>query len=127
MSDHYILQGQTPVKVTLHEWAEWLNTANRHVAVTSVGEYRVSTVFLGLDHSFGDGGLPVLFESLVFKGEHSWDEIDGRRYHFWSEAENGHAELVAELEKKVEPEIRARTAKEMAENHSYYKTVTEPE
>jgi hypothetical protein len=35
----------------------------------SVGEANVSTVFLGLDHNFG-GGQPVLFETMVFGGEH---------------------------------------------------------
>lgn len=32
-------------------WARWFETADRRVALTRVGEYTVSTVFLGLDHS----------------------------------------------------------------------------
>lgn len=53
------------------------------------GDITVSTVFLQLDHSFGDEE-PVLFETLVFGGPH-----DGymQRYHTWDEAINGHKEV----------------------------------
>lgn len=46
----------------------------------------VSTVFLSLDHGWGEGA-PVLFETLVFGGQH-----DGRmnRYTSWDDAERGH-------------------------------------
>jgi hypothetical protein len=46
----------------------------------------VSTVFLGLDHSFGEGP-PQLFETMIFGGEH--DEYQ-ERYSTWDEAEAGH-------------------------------------
>ena len=46
----------------------------------------VSTVFLGLDHAF-DGGTPLLFETMIFGGEH--DEYQ-ERYATWDEAEAGH-------------------------------------
>jgi hypothetical protein len=35
------------------EWAEWIETAERHVANDLIDGVRVSTVFLGLDHAFG--------------------------------------------------------------------------
>jgi hypothetical protein len=46
----------------------------------------VSTVFLGIDHNFGNGP-PLLFETMVFGGEY-----DGycKRYSTWEEAEGGH-------------------------------------
>lgn len=126
MSDKYILDGQTPIKCdSLPKWAIWLQKANRFVALTQINEYRVSTIFMGIDHSHGAGGLPVLFETLVFKSAHSWDEIDGRRYHFWSEAEKGHAEIVAELEKRLEKEITAATQQTLADSHKYYTALTE--
>jgi len=51
----------------------------------------VSTVFLGLDHAFGDGP-PVLFETMVFGGP-----LDGEqdRYCTWDEAVAGHAAMLA--------------------------------
>jgi len=36
-----------------------------------IGPYHVSTIFLGLDH--GHNGVPMLFETMVFKGNSSSD------------------------------------------------------
>jgi len=49
----------------------------------------VSTVFLGLDHSFE--GSPVLFETLVSGGNLD-EEMD--RYHSWEEAVKGHNNML---------------------------------
>ena len=53
------------------------------------GEIVVSTVFLGLDHGWGDGP-PVLFETLVFPDTKRMD-----RYCTWDEAVAGHERIVA--------------------------------
>ena len=98
MGDHYILgeDGKTPVHVDLMEWAEWFETADRRVAATEIGVVgdddanRVSTVFLGLDHSF-ETGPPLLFETMVFGGPMD-QEMD--RYTTWEEAEAGHLAMV---------------------------------
>ena len=52
----------------LDEWGRGLFD-QRRVAETIVGDARVSTVFLGLDHGCGDDP-PVLFETMVFGGVH---------------------------------------------------------
>lgn len=39
----------------------------RTVAKTDVGEVHVSTVWLGIDHQFGQGP-PIIFETMVFGG-----------------------------------------------------------
>lgn len=75
-------------------WAQWFETAKdeRIVARTDlrVGGY-VSTVFLGLDHSFFGDGPRQLFETLVFDGPH---DGAGCRYATWAQAEAGHQALV---------------------------------
>lgn len=48
-------------------WAKWFETAERHVADETIGDSRISTVFLGIDHGFGHGE-PVLWETMVFGG-----------------------------------------------------------
>jgi hypothetical protein len=63
----------------------------RRVAATEVGEARVSTVFLGLDHNFFGSGPPLLYETLVFGG--SMDS-EMRRYATRAEALVGHDEVV---------------------------------
>lgn len=38
----------------------------KNVAITLVGNYKVSTIFLGLDHNWEPGGPPVLWETMAF-------------------------------------------------------------
>lgn len=67
----------------------------RRIARTKVpgADSTVSTVWLGLDHQFGDGP-PLIFESLVFGGG-----MDGEmeRYSTEAEARAGHDALVAKV------------------------------
>ena len=91
MGDKYILKDRQAVPASLEEWAVWFETADRIVAKDEVGDAKVSTVFLGLDHNWGDGP-PVLFETMIFGGEH--DEYQDR-CSTWDEAEQMHAKAVA--------------------------------
>ncbi len=87
----YILEGHTPVVVTdIRTWARWFETADRGVARTEKNGVTVSTVFLGLDHSFGSGP-PLLFETMVFGGKLDQEQ---ERYSTWDEAEAGHKSMV---------------------------------
>lgn len=92
MLDKYILIKKKPVpEPDLMKWAEWFETAERHVADETIDGVRVSTVFLGLDHSFGEG-KPILFETMIFGGEH--DQYQDR-CSTWKEAEEMHKKAVA--------------------------------
>lgn len=89
----YILKGQIAVACEdLVTWATWFEQADRKVARTMVGDVRISTVFLGLDHSFFEHGPPTLFETMIFGGVHNQDMW---RYATWQEAEAGHKLAVA--------------------------------
>jgi len=83
----YILKNKEPVKASIEEWTEWSKENKKHIDETVKDEIRVSTVFLGLDHSFS-GSEPVLFETMIFGGEHDQDQW---RYKTWKEAVDGHA------------------------------------
>jgi hypothetical protein len=97
MSDKYILDsaGNPEPAPSLMAWANWFdgNRDKRRVGDDTVGDVRVSTVFLGLDHSFG-GGPPLLYETMVFGGP-----LDGEqeRYSTRAEAEAGHATMLARV------------------------------
>jgi hypothetical protein len=101
-SRFYVLEGHEPRPVTPEEWGRWMETGRRQVDFSDLGYCTVSTVFLGVDHRFGEGP-PILFETMVFgppEGTTSFpEEWDGRmnRYATWDEAAAGHAEMVAEL------------------------------
>jgi hypothetical protein len=98
----FILEGHTPVpEPDRFKWGLWMETAVRRVALTTTENGEVSTVFLGLDYSFGEPGGPILFETRVFGGELD-QEMD--RYRTWEEAEAGHREFVSRIQ--PEPMIR---------------------
>ena len=92
--DHYILEPDGTIRsgVELIEWARWLETAKRHVGHDHLpGGVLVSTVFFGIDHNFGPDGPPLLFETMIFGGEH--DQFQDR-YATLDEAKAGHAKAV---------------------------------
>lgn len=68
---HWILVDKKPKSVDLMEWASWIeNKANKIVKQEHVGCVFVSTVFLGIDHSFSlnPDAQPILFETMIFGG-----------------------------------------------------------
>lgn len=100
MSDHYILVDGEVKPAELMEWAEWFgNMDNRRIARTKVGSAEVSTVFLGLNHNWGDGP-PLIFETMVFGGP--LDE-ECERYSTLDEARRGHDHMVARVEESEAP------------------------
>ncbi len=87
---YYILDGHKVVATEdFLEWGNWFRKADRHVGDETRDGVRVSTVFLSLNHSSGEGP-PLLFETMVFGGEHDGD-MD--RYSTWEEAEQGHKRM----------------------------------
>ena len=75
----------------LLEWAQKLEIEgyNRVEETTLPDGKWVSTVWLGLDHQFGDGP-PLIFETMVFQSRDSLDEQDMERYSTIEEAREGH-------------------------------------
>lgn len=106
---HYILggpDGRTPLlEHNLERWAWWFEVASRRdarrVAKTELPNgIFISTVFLGLDHSFARSGPPVLFETMSWVGADTEDYFD--RYCTWAEAEAGHARIVQQALEAIE-------------------------
>ena len=62
-----ILDGHEIVVVDLMTWAKWFEDKDKTVERTSIGDVKVSTVFLGVDHSWG-GGKSLWFETMIFGG-----------------------------------------------------------
>ena len=88
---YYILEDKKPKQVNdLEDWAMQFDHQNRIVKQDKIQDVKISTVFLGLDHSF-DEGVPILFETMIFGGEHDGYQ---ERYATWEEAEKGHEEAI---------------------------------
>lgn len=103
----YILKGRRPFAVPFWKQEAWMQAKNPGghritwtIARSRAGRYTVSTIFLGLDHSFGFDGPPVLFETMAYvrspdgKGEFRDEQY---RYRTWDEAIRGHRQYTARL------------------------------
>lgn len=75
----------------------------KRVAETAIGDYWVSTVWLGLDHGLGRPyERPLIFETMVFNRATDESDLDCKRYSTEAEAREGHERMVAEVRLIVE-------------------------
>jgi len=96
---NYVLaaDGKTPIEEpdTL-KWAWWFEHADRVVRQDRVGDYTISTVFLGIDHNWW-GGKPILWETMTFGGcgiSLASEDIMQRRYRSYEDALAGHMKVL---------------------------------
>ena len=105
MSEYYDRQGNP---LTLMQWAAMFETGRdiKRVAETTLPSGRwVSTVWMGLNHRFGDGP-PLIFETMVFPSRDDMGDLDSDRYSTEAEALAGHERMVAWWTAHDEPEDR---------------------
>lgn len=122
MSEYYDRTGRS---VELEEFASLLAMPNyKRVAYTEVTsrsapeiKYRVSTVWLGIDHNWGEGD-PLIFETMVFADtpdperyqgvfnpDPAWVDKLCRRYSTELDAQLGHEETVILVAATVPDEV----------------------
>jgi hypothetical protein len=91
----YVLKNKIPVpEPDIRKWGVWRRLNTRVVKKTNFApDIEVSTVFLGVDYSSGNGELQV-FETFVFGGL-----LDGEqtRCATWEEAEVIHKDMCARV------------------------------
>jgi len=103
---HYILEKDnttTKKANSIEEWADWFEHAdNRLIKQTQVRAARVSSVFLGIDHSFdtSEGAEPILFETMIFGG--AYDQFQWR-YTTAEEALEDHDKIVKMVMLGIDP------------------------
>lgn len=86
--NYYDLDGNP---IDMETWAtRFEDVDGRRIGLDERGDVRISTVWLGLDHQWGDGP-PLIFETMVFGGEHDGEM---RRYSTREQAERGHEAMV---------------------------------
>jgi hypothetical protein len=93
---YYDRQGN-PIDGAL-EWAKRMKDEKRVAETTLADGTWVSTVWLGLDHSWG-GGPPLIFETMVRLPDGTWDECE--RYSTEAEALAGHGAMVERWRAKL--------------------------
>ena len=93
-----------PLNIT---WAVWMadHREDYHLTDDILG-INVSTVFLGLDHSFGRGD-PILWETMIFDNEAADDGhvIDQWRFSFQADAYDFHEKKVLSYKAMLTPLI----------------------
>ena len=90
----------------VQQWARFFESDGRRVASTIIEGVRISTVFLGLDHGFMKDAPPLLFETMIFGGDH--DDYQ-RRCSTFDEAEAMHikaCELVKQMSGRWAREVK---------------------
>ena len=93
---NYILKGSKVVPTDVETWGEWFGNADRILSQVRVGDFYVSTVFIGIP-----GGL---FETMVLNYNEDSEKQDHadlfqERYQTWKEAFDGHCKIVYYIHK----------------------------
>lgn len=94
---HYVLDGKLEViEPDLMKWCEFFGQDEKRIVKQEwIGNVWVSTVFLGIDYSFGHG-RPLLYETMLFTNRTDLSQ-ECWRWCTWAEAEAGHAKVMKEL------------------------------
>ena len=92
-------ENNKPIKATTNEYVDWEenNPERRLVKQDRIGDIFVSTVFLGLDHSWR-GNTPILWETMIFGGDH--DQYQ-ERHTSYEDALEGHQTALNLINKKL--------------------------
>jgi hypothetical protein len=96
MGEYYILdKHKNAIECDLQTWATMFKDIfQRIVQKTWINDVEVSTVFLGSNHRYDKLGPPLIFESMIFGGDHN-DHQD--RYSTYEESRLGHWSLVSNI------------------------------
>ena len=106
---HILDKDGAPVLATSYEeYYQWRKHEIWIIGKTAVGKVRVSTVFLGVDHSLGLGGPPLWFETMIFGGRKGEFHDYCERYETISDARIGHRRAAAMVRREVKPGWWAR-------------------
>ena len=100
--------GRDGERISMRQWCSAFERKDKQrVAETTVGDYWVSTVWLGMDHSFGEGP-PLIFETMIFNhsdvsktDDEDFLDLWCERYPTEAAALAGHERAVAMVQEKV--------------------------
>ena len=92
-------------RMTMEQWAASYGRFDPHVGESIIrlrgNMYRVSTVWLGLDHNWRPGGPPLIFETMIFEGEGFTEAGAMWRYSTSKQAIRGHMHAVRWLKRNM--------------------------
>lgn len=87
---YYNKQGE---EISIEEWGRLHDSKYKIIEQTTLPNGKwVSTVWLGIDHNYGEGE-PEIFETMVFPQTKDLDEDDCARYSTLEQAIEGHKSM----------------------------------
>lgn len=69
--------------MTMKQWERLTRDEYKRVAYDTVGDVAISTIWLGIDHQFGEGP-PLIFETMIFGID---SDLDQEQWRYSTEAE----------------------------------------
>ena len=111
MSKWYWRDGSLAVDMNNPDWSSQMKKLDKKIQdrtykivkqETLSNGYFVSTVWLGIDHSFSflEPHTPLIFETMVFPKKGNYKDLDMDRYSTEKEALSGHNKMVKKWSKK---------------------------
>lgn len=102
----YKLDKHEAIPCSQHEWIAWIGDRDNlkppesawRVGLDRIGKIEISTVFLGLDHSFG--GTPKIFETMTFENDNDHHN-HCERYSTWNDADAGHKKICEKIKQEI--------------------------
>ena len=85
--------------ITMEEWVTY-GKEHKIVAKDVIGYYRVSTVWLGLNHAYSADDPPLIFETMIFPQTAEGTDFNEEyceRYSTREEALRGHERAIGEV------------------------------
>jgi hypothetical protein len=101
----------------VHHWADLFgDDGYRTIAQHWARGWMISTIWLGLDHGFGHGHMPLIFETMIFppgdaaSKDGAWAEEYQERYSTEEAAHAGHDRAIAWLAERLGDDVAADLA-----------------
>lgn len=102
-SDFYYDRAGLPIP--FDEWARLRSLPDYfRIAEDTIGNYWISTVWVGLVMNLTWTNAPIIFETMVFEGDADGHDLDMLRYATEEEARQGHAEMVTLVRATAQPD-----------------------
>lgn len=82
----------------IEEFRKWSDENKEKLQIeTFIGDFRISTIFMGRNHDNFHEGEPLLWETMIFKNKEVFEDYQ-KRYSSFKEAMNGHNEAIDKIE-----------------------------
>jgi hypothetical protein len=88
-------------EITMEQWGDIQRSPERHVADTTFGGYRISTIHVGKDMGIYGNMAPLIYETMIFNDNHDQYHLWKQRYFSRAQAIKGHEYAVQMIQGNI--------------------------